>query len=53
LFAALVDVVYERTALNPEANEHVQQLGASDRNNGTHCQKAINGYLEKQNPDGL
>jgi len=48
-----VDVVYERTALNPEANDHVQQLGASDRNNGTRWQKAINDYLEKQKPEGL
>jgi hypothetical protein len=48
-----VNVVYERTALNPEANDHVQQLGTSDRNNGAGWQKAINDYLEKQKPEGL
>jgi hypothetical protein len=47
-----VNVVYERT-LNPEANDHVQQLGTSDRNNGAGWQKAINDYLEKQKPEGL
>jgi len=48
-----VNVVYERTALNPEANDHVRQLGVSDRNNGTRWQKAINDYLKKQRPEGL
>jgi hypothetical protein len=48
-----VNVVSERTALNPEANDHVQQLGASDRSNGTRWQKAINHYLEKQKPESL
>jgi hypothetical protein len=28
-------------------------LGASDRNNGTRWQKAINEYLEKQKPEGF
>src|SRR5271167_1045373 len=29
-----VNVAYERTALSPEANEHVREMGESDRANG-------------------
>jgi hypothetical protein len=43
-----VNVAYERTALNPEANEHVKELGNSDRENGKEWGTAINDYLAKQ-----
>jgi hypothetical protein len=43
-----VDVAYERTALNPEANEHVKELGNSDRESGKEWGTAINDYLAKQ-----
>jgi hypothetical protein len=42
-----VTVVYERTALNVAANDHVQQFGAADRARGADWERAINGYLEK------
>ena len=29
-----VNVAYERTALNPRANEHVRELGDADRESG-------------------
>jgi hypothetical protein len=50
----LVDVVYERTALRPEANEQVAQQGKEDGNRGKEWAKMINGYLAKQavNKDG-
>jgi hypothetical protein len=43
-----VNVAYERTALNPEANEHVKELGNSDRESGKEWATAINDYLAKQ-----
>jgi hypothetical protein len=43
-----VDVAYERTALNPEANEHVKEMGNSDRESGKEWGTAVNGYLAKQ-----
>jgi hypothetical protein len=43
-----VNVTYERTALNPEANEHVKKLGDSDRESGNEWGTAINDYLAKQ-----
>ena len=43
-----VNVAYERTALNAAANEHVEELGKSDRENGKEWGTAINGYLTKQ-----
>jgi hypothetical protein len=43
-----VKVAYERTALNAEANEHVKQLGDSDRESGKEWATAINDYLAKQ-----
>lgn len=43
-----VTVVYERTALSAEANDHVQKLGNDDRGNAAHWQQAINAYLERQ-----
>jgi len=47
-----VNVAYERTALNPEANEHVKELGNSDRENGKEWGTAINDYLAKQKAAG-
>ena len=42
-----VSVVYERTALRPEANEQVAQLAKGDANSGPDWSEAINGYLAK------
>jgi hypothetical protein len=42
-----VAVVYERTALIPEANEHVQHFAKSDERAGKEWGEAINGYLLK------
>lgn len=49
--SAHVQVVYERTALRPEANDHVREMGESDRNSGEEWQQAINRYL-KTTPGG-
>ncbi len=43
-----VNVAYERTALTQDGNEHVKELGASDRENGKEWGTAINDYLTKQ-----
>lgn len=43
-----VSVVYERTALIPEANEHVQHFAQGDEKAGKEWEAAINGYLIKQ-----
>jgi len=43
-----VNVAYERTALTPETNQHVKDLGDSDRENGKEWGTAINDYLAKQ-----
>jgi hypothetical protein len=42
-----VSVVYERTALTPEANEHAAQFAKGDAKAGPEWAKAINGYLAK------
>jgi hypothetical protein len=42
---ARVNVAYERTALNADANVHVRQFGKSDQENGKEWDDAINGYL--------
>jgi hypothetical protein len=49
-----VHVTYERTALASEMNDHVQQMGNSDRQSGDHWQLAIESYLKKaaQGPRG-
>jgi hypothetical protein len=47
-----VQVAYERTALNPEANQRVKEMGDSDRNGGKEWGTAINDYLEKQKAAG-
>lgn len=43
-----VMVVYERTALIPEANEHVQHFAAGDAKAGTEWEAQINDYLARQ-----
>jgi len=42
-----VAVVYERTALIAEANEHVQHFATGDERAGKEWEAAINGYLLK------
>jgi hypothetical protein len=42
-----VTVVYERTALMPEANEHVQHFAEGDGKAQKEWEKAINGYFAK------
>jgi hypothetical protein len=42
-----VSVVYERTALAPEANEHVASMAKQDEEFGGEWEQQINGYLEK------
>lgn len=42
-----VAVVYERTALVPEANQHVQHFAQGDQRAGKEWEDAINGYLAK------
>lgn len=43
-----VTVVYERTALVPEANEHVQQFASGDVKARSEWQEQINSYLATQ-----
>ncbi len=43
-----VNVAYERTAVHPEFNEHVKEVGNTDRQNGKEWGTAINDYLAKQ-----
>jgi len=45
-----VEVVYTRTALTPEANDHVLHLGESDRASGPEWQQSIDRYLQNRNP---
>lgn len=42
-----VSVVYERTALDPEANDHVAHLAKNDAKSGPEWEQAINEYLAK------
>ena len=42
-----VTVVYERTALNAEANEHVQHFAKGDANGGKEWGEAMNAYFAK------
>ncbi len=42
-----VTVVYERTALIPEANEHVQHFGKGDQNAGKEWGEEMNAYFAK------
>ena len=41
-----VTVVYERTALRPELNDHVNELAANDKISGPHWASAISDYLK-------
>ena len=41
-------VVYERTALMPEANEHVQHFAKGDAKAQKEWEESINGYLAKR-----
>jgi hypothetical protein len=41
-----VEVEYDRTALNSEADEHVRRMAEQDRGSGPEWEKQINGYLE-------
>lgn len=43
-----VTVVYERTALISEANEHVHHFAKGDEKSGKEWEEAINGYFAKQ-----
>lgn len=43
-----VTVTYERTALSPDADEHVLALGDHDRGQGPQWQAAIADYLKQQ-----
>jgi len=43
-----VTVVYERTALVSEANDHVRHFAAGDAKAGKEWEEQINGYLAKQ-----
>lgn len=47
-----VKVVYEWTALKPEANEHIRHMAERHRGMGEHWEKAINGYLQEQGKSG-
>jgi hypothetical protein len=42
-----VNVIYERTALIPEANEHVQHFAKNDEKAGKEWDEGVNGYLMK------
>jgi hypothetical protein len=43
--ATTVKVAYERTALRPEANGHVNSMGASDGKMGKEWEAGMDGYL--------
>lgn len=42
-----VSVVYERTALDPSANEHVQRMGAHDGEQGAEWKAALEAYAKR------
>lgn len=44
-----VDVTYTRTALRPEANEHVAAMSAHDARQGSEWERSINTYLQQRN----
>lgn len=43
-----VQVAYDRTALSPEADEHVRRMAEQDRAAGPEWEKQINDYLARQ-----
>ena len=46
-----VNVVYTRTALTPEGNEHVTAMNEDDKAAGPEWQQAIDEYLAQSKPD--
>ena len=46
-----VDVTYTRTALRPEANEHVSVMSNHDSKQGPEWERSINTYLQQRNTD--
>lgn len=46
--ATHVKVAYERTALSPEANDHVRQFAESDRKSGPHWQDDFDKYFAQK-----
>lgn len=49
--ATRVKVAYERTALSPEANDHVRQFAESDRKSGPHWQSDFDNYFAQKSSD--
>jgi hypothetical protein len=45
-----VDVVYTRTALTPQGNEHVTAMTQADKTSGKEWQQAIDEYLAQSKP---
>jgi hypothetical protein len=45
-----VNVVYTRTAITPDANEHVTAMGEGDKTSGPEWQSAIDAYLARRKP---
>ena len=45
-----VSVVYTRTALSPEGNEHVTAMNEGDKTSGQDWQQAIDDYLATSKP---
>jgi hypothetical protein len=43
-----VDVTYTRTALRPEANDHVAAMGKHDREQGRVWERSIEAYLQRR-----
>jgi len=43
-----VEVEYDRTALNADADEHVRRMAEKDRAAGPEWEKQVNGYLAKR-----
>jgi hypothetical protein len=43
-----VEVIYERTALSPELNDHVQEQGRADSRSADHWRAAIEDCLKKE-----
>ena len=42
-----VEVEYDRTALSPEADEHVRHMAETDRKSGPEWEKQVNEYLSR------
>jgi hypothetical protein len=43
-----VDVTYTRTALTPEANDHVAEMSRHDAKQGPEWERSINAYLQQR-----